>query len=392
MTSAQSCSTSNEPAVVTLPAAPTSVDGIEIKASFNAIIPSGWSVDIDGFVINFVVKGVTAPSAGQVRCASASVGVLAAGTYTVNFVQSVGSLNSVVASTQMVVTDAGRPPFVTVLPTYPLPDRALSIRIRSFTPESPSRFWPHTARVSGSVIRVEGCVNDGGFAVPGLYVVTVGVPPLEAGRYRVEYHRSYCNYLGEQTGGPQFLGSFHLDVKNPTTGWPGPLDPVMPVSEYYHAAFDHYFMTAGETEAVALDSGAIAGWTLVQDGTYFLNGKFGFWRDAAPDLLPVCRFFSASFAPKSSHFYTTTPEECEAVKTNPRWVYEGIAGYIGASPVAGSCAEGSPLYRLYNAGQGGAPAHRYALSEADRQAMIDAGWIAEGILGCVPVYAQPYPP
>ena len=37
----------------------------------------------------------------------------------------------------------------------------------------------------------------------------------------------------------------------------------------------------------------------------------------------VCRFFSAAFAPKSSHFYTNMPYECDLAKTYPAWTFEG---------------------------------------------------------------------
>ena len=55
--------------------------------------------------------------------------------------------------------------------------------------------------------------------------------------------------------------------------------------EYYHQAFEHYFVTANPAEIAALDSGVFQGW----------------WRtgqryrvDDAPgaDLVPVCRFFT----------------------------------------------------------------------------------------------------
>jgi uncharacterized protein DUF5648 len=48
-------------------------------------------------------------------------------------------------------------------------------------------------------------------------------------------------------------------------------------------------------------------------------------------------------------------------------------------PYNGTCPSGtSNVYRLYNNGQGGAPAHRYTTSSITRAQMIQQGWIPEG--------------
>jgi len=39
----------------------------------------------------------------------------------------------------------------------------------------------------------------------------------------------------------------------------------------------------------------------------------------------------------------------------------------------------TPVYRLYNDGQGGAPNHRYTTDLALRARMIGQGWVAEGL-------------
>jgi Repeat of unknown function (DUF5648) len=104
----------------------------------------------------------------------------------------------------------------------------------------------------------------------------------------------------------------------------------------------------------------------------------------------VCRFFSATFAPKSSHFYTNDPAECAALQSAGVWTLENAnAFYMMRSP-AGTCASGTiPLYRLYNNGQGGAPNHRYTTDPVIRSSMIAAGWTPEGngsdgVFACVP--------
>ena len=147
----------------------------------------------------------------------------------------------------------------------------------------------------------------------------------------------------------------------------------VPVIEYYYAAFDHYFITAVPDEINALDNGAFPGW--MRTGLQF--------RASAANVSgtsPVCRFFSPAFAPKSSHFYTPFASECAVVQTNPGWVLEsGAAFYIALPADDGSCASGlTPVYRLYNNGQGGAPNHRHTTDVTARAQMIVQGWIPEG--------------
>lgn len=81
-------------------------------------------------------------------------------------------------------------------------------------------------------------------------------------------------------------------------------------------------MTAQADEIAGLDGGAYGG-AFARTGTEFrvVDGPV----DGA---VPVCRFFTVAFAPKSSHFYTADPVECDGVKANPAWQYEKIAYYI----------------------------------------------------------------
>lgn len=156
------------------------------------------------------------------------------------------------------------------------------------------------------------------------------------------------------------------------------LDPI-PVSsgrvvEYHHAEFDHYFATANAGEIAKLDSGAIAGWSRTGE-------TFGVSPGSTAGAAPVCRFFSTSFAPKSSHFYTAWAEECAFVKRDLSrdWHFEGNVFFVVIPDDAGTCPVGTnPIYRIYNDGRGGAPNHRYTTSLTIRGQMIAAGWIPEG--------------
>ena len=138
--------------------------------------------------------------------------------------------------------------------------------------------------------------------------------------------------------------------------------------EYFHAGFDHYFSTSLAVEIAALDAGVFSGWA--RTGQSFSVDPVGTAGNAN-----VCRFFSASFAPKSSHFYTPVASECEIVKGNPRWQFEGeVFSVTLPDDIAGTCPAATiPLYRMYNDGQSGAPNHRYTTSLDMRAAMLAQG-------------------
>ncbi len=147
---------------------------------------------------------------------------------------------------------------------------------------------------------------------------------------------------------------------------------MVPVVEYWHAGFDHYFMTAAAGEIAALDTGRIAGWQRT-------GQQFGAYAVPAAGTAPVCRFFSTAFAPKSSHFYTPSAPECAHVKTTAEWTFEAEAFHVALPDASGNCPGATrPIYRLYNDGHGDAPNHRYTSDPAIRAQMMAAGWIPEG--------------
>ena len=147
----------------------------------------------------------------------------------------------------------------------------------------------------------------------------------------------------------------------------------IPVVEYYHAGFDHYFITANPDEIRLLDGGAFGGAWVRTGGTFRAHAS------NISGALPVCRFFSAAFAPKSSHFYTANAGECASLKANPKWTYEGIAFYTLLPTAAGTCTDGAArVYRLYNNGLGAAPNHRFTTDPLVQQQFATRGWIPEG--------------
>jgi len=145
--------------------------------------------------------------------------------------------------------------------------------------------------------------------------------------------------------------------------------------EYYHGGFDHFFITAIPAEIAALDNGTFAGWqrTGLSFNVYASTG-------APAGSSNVYRFFSTSFAPKSSHFYTANPQEYSALLLNPNWQVEGAVFAVVMPDAAGVCpASTLPVYRLYNNGQGAAPNHRFTTDMTTRNNMVSQkAWIAEG--------------
>ncbi len=153
-----------------------------------------------------------------------------------------------------------------------------------------------------------------------------------------------------------------------------PSGTTTPAVEYYYPAWNMYFVTAIPDEISKLDAGVFVGWqrTGLQFNVYDVSG-------APTSAAPVYRFFSTTFSPKSSHFYTADVVEYNDLLANPNWQLEGQVFNVPLPASDGSCPAGSiPVYRLYNNGMGGAPNHRFTTDINVRSQMLAAGWIAEG--------------
>jgi hypothetical protein len=145
--------------------------------------------------------------------------------------------------------------------------------------------------------------------------------------------------------------------------------------EYYYADWNFYFVTAIPQEIAALDGGAFGGvWkrTGQQFNVYATA-------NAPAGAATVWRFFSTTYSPKSSHFYTGLMSEYNSLIVNPNWELEGPVFNTPMPAADGSCPPGSiPIYRLYNQNMGGAPNHRFTTDPNLRAQMISAGWTPEG--------------
>ncbi len=142
--------------------------------------------------------------------------------------------------------------------------------------------------------------------------------------------------------------------------------------EFYHAAFDHYFVTTLPAELAALDSGRLSGW--MRTGLWFTA-----YGTAQPGTLPVCRYYLPPAA-GDSHFFSASAAECAEVGIRfPLFTLETAAAMYMflPDPVTGACPAGTtPVYRLWN-GRSDSN-HRYTTSAPVRDAMLAQGHVAEG--------------
>jgi hypothetical protein len=238
---------------------------------------------------------------------------------------------------------------------------------------------PHAftlTNIGGAVVTISGVAssNASEFAV-GASTCTGAVAAGASCSFSVTFtpstagtRSSSITVTSSSAGSPQALAV----SGNGTTSTPPPGGTKIVLTEYYHQAFDHYFVTGNPLEVTKLDAGVFTGWTST-------GLSFNAYATGTPGTETTCRFFSAAFAPKSSHFYTPLAAECALVKNNPMWTFEGEVFNMGTPAADGTCGAGLvPVYRLYNNGKGAAPNHRYTTIEGVRDQMIANGWVIEG--------------
>lgn len=161
------------------------------------------------------------------------------------------------------------------------------------------------------------------------------------------------------------------------------------IVEFYNTTLNHYFITAENPEAAAIDAGSAGpGWLRT-------GASFRAYDATVPGANPVCRFYgnpaldaNGHRRGPNSHFYTVDPQECDAVKLDSGWVYEGIVFYA-VPPVNNQCPSTyTTVKRLYNNRYAQNDSnHRYTVADRDFNAMAAAGWSAEGAVFC----SQPVP-
>jgi hypothetical protein len=146
--------------------------------------------------------------------------------------------------------------------------------------------------------------------------------------------------------------------------------------EFYHAGFDHYFVTASADEINKLDTGVFQGWQRTG-----LSFKVADPSTVAPTMSPVCRFYGLPSAGLDSHFYSASPAECDEVRQRfaGAWLFESDNVFKVGLPDAttGQCPSGTvPIYRAWNKRVDSN--HRYTTDASVQQSMIGKGYVAEG--------------
>ena len=241
--------------------------------------------------------------------------------------------------------------------------------------------------VGGTSVTVSSVAssNPTEFAIVSNFCAGSAVPPGGNCQFGVTFtpstsgaRTSTLTVVSTGIGSPQAVAASGNGATSGGGGGGGGGAKVLAV-EYYNAGFDHYFITAIPDEITKLDNGTFVGWarTGMSFNVYATAG-------APSSSAIVYRFFSTSFAPKSSHFYTANFSEYQTVAQNPNWQFEGQVFNVLLPAADGTCPTGSiPVFRLYNNGQGAAPNHRFTTDVTVRNTMlqrpVDKAWIAEGM-------------
>ena len=175
-----------------------------------------------------------------------------------------------------------------------------------------------------------------------------------------------------------------------------PAKPVI-VVEYFHAEFNHYFVTILAAELAALDGGTQSGWA--RTGRHFYAWKSA--ADAPPAASPVCRFYIPP-AQGNSHFYSASPAECAIVDAQfPIFDYESpeVMYVLLPDAATGACpGVTAPVFRLWNdpASHGRTDNnHRFTTDTTTRETMVAAGSVPEGygangVGMCAPIPLLPF--
>lgn len=163
-------------------------------------------------------------------------------------------------------------------------------------------------------------------------------------------------------------------------------------TEYYYTPLDYYFITARDSDKVALDG--ISGWTRT-------GRSFGAFSAPIAGTAGLTRYYFDKVAVKAtrgSHFYTVLDSDRDALAAiNPSNSLAAALPYFEGNdsfaypPVAsganGSCPAGTQtVYRVFrgNARFPDNPNHRFTIDQALYQQFVGLGWDAEGVNFCVP--------
>ncbi len=145
--------------------------------------------------------------------------------------------------------------------------------------------------------------------------------------------------------------------------------PVIAI-EFYHAGFDHYFITYVADEIAKLDNGTFVGWART-------GQSFKVYSAAQAGTSAVCRIYIPPGL-GNGHFFGRDAKECDGtMAANPTFILESSTFFYLYLPNLGDCAAGTvPVYRVFT--NRADANHRYTADRATRDQMVAKGWIAEG--------------
>ena len=151
------------------------------------------------------------------------------------------------------------------------------------------------------------------------------------------------------------------------------------VVEYYNKTIASYFLTGRAAEQAALDGAADFQRT---GATFVATAATG----AAAPLDSVCRYrINVTGSTFSSHFYGLSADCAVIASLNlPNFSNEGF-DFAVEKPTAGICPASSPvpIYRaLRSLTPVDVPNHRYSVSQAAYQEMLNRGFLGEGAVFC----------
>ena len=193
-------------------------------------------------------------------------------------------------------------------------------------------------------------------------------------------------FVGNKTGWYECIG---LKCDGDATKLSSSGDGTVPVTEYFHAGLDHFYLSSNSDESSWLDSGGGGG------GWVRTGFSFRAWLPGGNPLArEVCRFYGSPTLGPNSHFFSISAGECEGLhqvqRATPasvaRWNHEGIAFFAETvDPMTGQCRSGrSAVYRGYNNGsiRGIDSNHRFVPRVDEITALVSKGWSLEGIAFC----------
>lgn len=222
---------------------------------------------------------------------------------------------------------------------------------------------------------------------------TAWLDPLPEGSYQLDVVLKY--YVRDAA--TSTTQDFSFPSRQIVVG-PAKNNDVADAVEYYHAGFDHYFLTAAPGEIAALDAGRFSGWART-------GQRFKVYASAMPDTMPVCRYYIPP-SQGDSHFFSVADvrtafpdeDECRVIERDTVFAKGSYVNFVKETANAfyvrrpdwstGACPAGDlPVYRLWNNRPD--TNHRYTTDPAIRAQMIAKGYVAEGygpvgVVMCVP--------